>query len=404
MITEIRIANFYSIGLDQTISFIKTGKKPGKGYLLIKEFPTASVNQNISQVNGFFGENASGKTNILRAIITLVSMMYKVPAPNQIFAPGENSYNIKRNLHSNFKNQPIKLGANFLFEDNLYKYDVELKEDGEIVSEVLYKKEKQSKLRSKFELIFKRDLEKVEAKPDIEQYLKVASIPSNQTLFSLAYLQQFNFTQDFKDKIIMWNYHDLIPTIVRMSNAAVNMDYNPSWVQNKAKEVTIKAMSLFDKSINGLDIQNQDRQLSIKVKHANFDEQVEIYDESTGTQELFTYIYNIIKVLQKGGIVIFDELNRFLHPDIEKEILTLFLNTDKRSQIFFSSHNHEIMNSVELNQIFLVEKNGPSSEVTQLSDYKDAKSRDNIMKKYRLGFYGAVPDTMSLSYNLNELI
>jgi AAA15 family ATPase/GTPase len=404
MITEIRIANFYSIGEEQTISFAKNGKLPKKGYREIKQ------GENVSLINGFFGSNASGKTNILRSVVTLIALMYNVPVPNQIYDPNKGKYGVIRNFNSRFKDLPSKLGANFLFGDNLYSYDISFNDNGEIMHEVLQVKLNQA---SRFSEVYTRTydgtVESGSQHGGIDKYLQLKNLELNQSFFGLCLIQGFPFVADFRDKIFMWNVanSDFNPSVAGVIGAAVNIKNNPIWIADQALQITIDSLRLFDPSIENIIIEIRESLVSIRVKHLGFDDLVDIMNESAGTRELFTYIYQIIQVLRKGGVVIYDEMNRLWHPDIQKAIFNLFLresSENSNAQFLFTSHDHEVMNYLELDQIHLIEKEVNSTIIYKLSEVNEAKARDNIMKKYRLGLYGAIPDMIDFNYGLNELI
>ena len=163
-------------------------------------------------------------------------------------------------------------------------------------------------------------------------------------------------------------------------------------------------MACFDDSIEDITM-NSDN--SIDIKHKNFSKPVALTNESAGTQELFCFIYDIVTTLKKGGMLIYDETNRYYHPDIEISLLSLFANKDvnkKNAQIFFASHNHETFDLLNLDQAFVVEKDGPTSCISRLSDIEDLKKRDNVKKKYRLGLLGGIPDTVNFEHKIKQII
>ena len=105
--------------------------------------------------------------------------------------------------------------------------------------------------------------------------------------------------------------------------------------------------------------------------------------------------------------MIYDETNRYYHPDVELALLSLFKNSafnSKNAQLFFASHNHEAFDLLEIDQAFIVEKENICTTVYKLAEIDDLKKRDNIKKKYRLGMLGGVPNTASLDYKLKQLL
>ena len=176
---------------------------------------------------------------------------------------------------------------------------------------------------------------------------------------------------------------------------------------NSILETTVKIIKLFDPSIEKVEIKDESSRVSIKIKHQGCSKLTDITMESSGTIELFGTGYQIINCLKNGGVLVFDELNRHLHPEIQNEIYNLFLNPSintKNAQIFFSSHDHEVMNLLLPSQINLVEKEENSTVSYKLSDVEGVTSRDNFQKKYRFGVYGATPDPSEFNYQMGELV
>ena len=117
--------------------------------------------------------------------------------------------------------------------------------------------------------------------------------------------------------------------------------------------------------------------------------------ESSGTQAAFVLLEKILPALEHGGIVIIDEIEADLHPEMITAILDLFIDPDRNphnAQIIFTCHAHEILNDLQKDQVLLVEKDPDGfSEAWRLGDMRGVRRDDNLYAKYRAGAYGAVP-------------
>ena len=104
----------------------------------------------------------------------------------------------------------------------------------------------------------------------------------------------------------------------------------------------------------------------------------------------------ILPALEHGGIVIIDEIEADLHPDMIMAVLDLFIDRERNphnAQIIFTCHAHEILNELQKDQVLLIEKNPDGcSEAWRLGDMKKIRRDDNLYAKYRAGTYGAIPD------------
>ena len=125
---------------------------------------------------------------------------------------------------------------------------------------------------------------------------------------------------------------------------------------------------------------------------------LELSDESDGTRKLMSIAPAIESVLNKGGIVLADELEKELHPMLVNYIVAKFQskNTNPNgAQLIFTTHNTELLNMdiLRKDQLYFVDKNRKdgTSELYGISDFS-TKTADNIRKGYLAGKYGATPD------------
>lgn len=121
--------------------------------------------------------------------------------------------------------------------------------------------------------------------------------------------------------------------------------------------------------------------------------------ESLGTQSFFKMLWPIIDTLEKGNILLLDELNASLHPYLCKFIIDLFNNLEtnpNRAQLIATLHDTTLLNySDELNkwQIWFTERNKyGATDLFSLIDFDIIRNWDkNYQSKYLNGRFGAVP-------------
>lgn len=408
MITKLRVSNFYSIGELVELDFTKGGKTAEDGYFLCRK-------GKVSALNGFYGANASGKSTFLRAMYILVKIIYnKNPLQALGFDASDKKF-FSPNLHLDYKDKISHLGFDILLANKLYKYDVDVTSGSKIQKETLFVMDLNIKSYKDKE-VFTRIDNKIEFGADYKDhnaYFSVVQLPNNQTLLSQL-IESFPAGEDFK------NYKDkffvkpddlnnfMAAPLLEVIQRAFSID---SLKDDKKKkemmELTAKVMSRFDKTIKKVKINTENNNINVTVEHDGFYDEVGIMRESAGSRELFTYIYDLINVFSKGGIVLYDETNRYFHPEIENIIISLFKESKlniANAQLFFASHNHDTLNLLNLDQIFIVEKEKYNSTTYKVSDIKDVKSRDNLKKKYNLGSLGGVPDIIDFKHTIQQFI
>ena len=105
----------------------------------------------------------------------------------------------------------------------------------------------------------------------------------------------------------------------------------------------------------------------------------DLSEESHGTQRLFALAEPIIRTLEQGQILIFDELESSLHPLLLRFIINQFHNKDsnpKGAQLIFTTHNSSLLNNnlFRRDQIWLVEKDSrQASRLYPLTDFSPRK-------------------------------
>ena len=132
----------------------------------------------------------------------------------------------------------------------------------------------------------------------------------------------------------------------------------------------------------------------IMLDHGNPAELFELMDESDGTQRLFDLI-PLYEIGQNERIIVVDELDRSFHSKLTQEFITRFFEytMNKPSQLICTTHDLNLMDLGLLRQdeIWFIEREKDhSSRIYSLSDYKQRFDR-NILNDYLIGRYGAVP-------------
>jgi len=134
--------------------------------------------------------------------------------------------------------------------------------------------------------------------------------------------------------------------------------------------------------------------------------------ESEGTQKFAHIAGPILDVLEKGSVLVIDELDTKLHPELTERLVLLFHNEEmnpNHAQLIFTSHNTNLLDAkiFRRDQIFFVEKDAfGASNLYSLADFKkDGKSTrndENIEQNYLKGKYGALPFLGDFDNRLNR--
>ena len=119
--------------------------------------------------------------------------------------------------------------------------------------------------------------------------------------------------------------------------------------------------------------------------------------ESEGTMKITELLGLIFGTLAQGTLLVIDELDAKLHPFLTRAIIQLFTNTElnkKGAQLIFTTHDTNQLNLdyVRRDEIWFTQKN--QREETQLYSHVDVEDFDEyayVADEYVCGRYGAIP-------------
>lgn len=406
MLIEFRLKNFMSFRHEVTLSMEK-----GNGDENL---------DNVFEVNDYkllknaiiYGSNASGKSNLLLGL--------------------KNAINIIRNSDKFLPNEPIDGIEPFMFDNVSRKKPCEFRFDF-------------IKNKKRYIYYFSATKEKI-----IDESFEVYNSQKSTTIFSRKNTNEYKFLNNDKkilesikertadNKLFFttattWNYSETLDAFkwfLRDINVYRNLDevFKRRLIDYKAdkdlKNFTLNLLKKSDILINDLDVEyeyehvNPDtkyndgfftfnfpklKNINIRFFH-NFTDgdkensyDLDFSNESLGTQKLFILAPLLKDAFEENRVLVFDEFEKNLHPNLVEFIVRLF--NDKKinkanSQIIFATHAVNLLDLdlVRRDQIWFTEKN-PKDGTTDLYplDAFNVRKDENIRKGYINGRYGAIP-------------
>lgn len=175
----------------------------------------------------------------------------------------------------------------------------------------------------------------------------------------------------------------------------LKIDEQEIGLQDLPSNIPNEAVEMLKKSQN-----NKIWRVDIKTTHLNQQGKAIDFDinlESDGTRQFFAFLGPILDTLDKGKILIVDELHNHLHPAMTKFIINLFHNekiNKKNAQLIFTTHETSILHKdiFRKDQIYFCEKQNKASKFYSLSDFKGLRENIDYEKSYLLGRFGALPN------------
>jgi hypothetical protein len=402
MLYKLEIENFYSIRDRQVIDLSVAKSVPDEPGRF--ESIGIGLEDRVPKVIGFFGANAAGKSNVLKAISFLswfISGGFNHP-------PG--SYlPFNRFLNNDFFSKPARLAIWFTGssdpqllgqeqnQSSRYCYEVSLGGPANLPQVVLSESLKYWDYQTNRPiLLFERDAEgSVKAtkafglagfKAPLEKILR----PSVSVISTLAQLKHspsealWHFAQRLSSNILMKKASNDGSSIAKFYAG------NPNLMMSLNQE--IERIDLGVSKFELLPLQNM---IMPALQHRGLSNPVAFDFESHGTVHFLEVFPLIARALEVGGIAVIDELDLSVHPIILPEILGWFYDPERNphgAQLWFTGQNASLLEHLIKEEIFFCQKDKHGvTEVYGLSNIERVRRTDNFYRKYLDGVYGAVP-------------
>jgi len=130
-----------------------------------------------------------------------------------------------------------------------------------------------------------------------------------------------------------------------------------------------------------------------QLGQAGYSKEMKITSQSDGTVRLLTLIPAIYEAVNRQKVVIVDEIDNSIHPNLMFSLLQYYGKIPSKGQLIFTTHSTHLINQQELlrpDEIWLIEKGNGNSKMYSINDFK-IHNTINLENGYLDGRYGAVP-------------
>lgn len=421
MLTKFTVENFLSIKNRASINFQAGSIKEYKENIF---YPDTKRSSPLLKCVGLFGKNASGKSNLIKAI----SFMSGFVINSSKESNATDLINIRPfKLSTETESKPSTFEATFFIENEKIRYGFSVTEKT-VSSEWLFITQKTKEdmvfLRAGKEYSFDKSF-----KNTIRGKLELFTEITRPNSLFISVLSQFN--DPLGTKVVGWfndlivaqdsahlnlieftarlmstgDYRKLINDIIKRSDLGID------GIEEKLNQTATKKNYSYDFLIS---VYNDDeRSYNINTKHLKFNETNAaidsitfdlLKDESFGTQKFFGILGPILFALKQRKILWIDEIDARMHSLLFEQVIKIF-NSEKYNpngaQLIFTSHNPIILKKgLRRDQMVLVEKDdyGASTMGSLYEKAPGVRNDASFDKDYLIGKYGAIP---RLSSQLN---
>lgn len=429
MIHEFRCKNVLSFRDEIELSFEATADKTYRDYYCVDVKPTLSL----LKVAIIYGQNASGKSNIIRALHYLRNLItsskedktdlinFKPFLLDDTSKDGFSSYHLSFFIDGQRFIYDIEHNAEYIRKEKLVYYPTS---QPAIVFERAYNNDK--------------NLSAIKFGATLDLTQKESIILEGNTIRNTSVIgiySKSNVKIDVLDKVKDYFDNTFMDPILPSTELTV---WTSSRIEKEddKRNFVVDQLRKADFNINSIKFTEEERDLDetlaeiIKNSEIPSDEKAKvlkrkklkmtdikfshdtsdgIYDlsfgyQSDGTKRYYGLSGALEEIIRNNHFLAIDEIQSSLHPHLVSHFFKTFLVNSKNSQLIFSTHDLLLMANdfMRRDVIWFIEKGGNgSSDLYSASDFKLHKNK-SVFREYQLGKLGAIPDTGNIFSLISE--
>ena len=386
MLIGFTVENFRSFLCETTLSMVATSDKEHRDFNVINIVNHDDLLKNVL----IYGANASGKSNLIHALHYMIKMIV-----SSIDVQTEHIKTCQPfTFRENAAKLPTKFEISFVLDSYMdlgikvvYDYGFEIL-DGKISREYLYKK------AARRTLVFERTAPEFDSISLTKCMEDVEPLKKN-VRDDVLFLSWAAFANNaLAINIVNWIAKGLIIFGLNGKGEAV-----PKTISDFAQSFVRKA----DSDILGMDMRPSGNIVSSHKVYSedwNTNQTVELpFAEyaSEGTKRMYNLSDAFSKAVEESAVIIIDEMDLHLHPALVRYLIALINSIEHNphhAQLICTTHDVLLLDEdIRRDQVWFVDKDERSvSSLYALSDFKDVRKNSDILKRYLLGVYGAIPN------------
>lgn len=436
MIVDFSVENFLSIQDRQTISFEPDSSVKGLEdyyFITLEDEDRTKKPLHLLKIGMVYGANAAGKSNVLKSLSFLQDIVLKVRQDKNValsttpfmldysrdskmeinFVVNKKKYNYKLefnrknvvyeelNVYTTITSKKSKKNI-FIRNTNEEKQITEIKFDRSQSVDAMV--EKQLNLLTLWNETTLAGFSKISA--DIED-LKLVSewfdgnlLPLLPTLMPLYYITK-GLLQDkellLSDLVSILQRADFNITDLRLEQNLANISdviAEALGGNEELQKAIEKELLITENKLSTID----DSKMFVKHTSHNGDFTLPFGVESEGTKKFFGLAGVMMYLSKTSKVMLIDELDSSLHPELYEAFITTYLKNVKKSQLLFTTQNREFLQKKEIlrkDALWIAKKNThASTELYSFADFDSSVIRNttSFYNVYSLGKLGGVPN------------
>lgn len=403
MIAEYKVSNFFSIRSEQTLSFLST-----RDSFMENEYThLADDKVRLLKIGMIYGANASGKSNILKALTYFRDLMINVPSDKN-----EELNWVPFLLDDDSRKKHCNMSMTFYLDGLRYILTIEFD------NVRIYKEQLDVYLTNRPTSLYHREYNSDTDSSEVTFSTKAKLSQKSQTIIEgntinnstvLAAFGKSNVELSLLNKVydfFSFGFADELTPDKSLS------DYTKELLKRdtdgKLKHFLLYMLRASDFNIDNLKLGKAGDEPNLYFEHTANGETFELPEsyESRGTVRFLGMAAILQKLLFSSRFVMIDELESSMHYELLSYFIRVFLaNSENSSQLLFTTHDINLLNEdfIRRDAVWFTDKgNDAETHLERLSDMGLHKTMSPY-NAYRQGKLVNLPFLGSQYLDLNEL-
>ena len=433
MLVNFSVENWMSFRGKAEFSMVATKERQHSDRIaFVKKYRTK-----ILPVSAIYGGNASGKTNLCKALKFVKSFVVNGTSPDA-------SINLQPFILDSSKiDEPINFSFELLIDETVYKFSFAATKEKvleERLTKVFSTTEKDLYVRKERKVTFP-GLSKAKKEEAFFKYASKKDERNNQLFITSSVLQD---VEDFRP-IYDWFKYSLVmiapdarfgefelfldeksPLYSKMNEVLSRLDTGIINLKTEERPFPFDEISIPESVKNNL-IKDLEKNKTIKIQgvpfafslkdgkvvvkgltsyHKKIDgskAKFELEQESDGTLRAIDLLPAFIMLSSndmENKVFVIDEIDRSLHTLLTKNLLEMYLSScsaETRNQLLFTTHDVLLMDQdlFRRDEMWVTERGSDgTSSLFSFSEYKDVRYDKDIRKSYLQGRLGGIPNIL----------
>jgi AAA15 family ATPase/GTPase len=402
MIVNFSVKNYKSFHQEVNLSMMASSLKETFA-MPAQAFTEVGTDLKILPAAAIYGANASGKSNLIDAMTMMKFHIQTSLAKENV----TDKIQVEPfRLSTETENAPTEFEISFVVRGKLFRYGF-LATKERVLEEWLYKKE--LKERHKEMELFHREGDELYHHPNL---FKIGKLINDQQLAKgsvLILTLGYQLNDEMARMVMEWfiNFNTILG---HQYDGYRQFSHTQIEEETEIAGDMLALIRYADTGIEDLSTAEILERPEVLTHHSVYNENSErvgektfILDrqESEGTKKIFHLSGPILNSLKYGKVLVIDEMDAQLHPNLMEKLVLMFQDrriNKQSAQLIFAGNNTNLLGAKLLrrDQVWVTEKNKfGATELYAIADYKTdkgkARNTEAIEQNYIDGKYGGVP-------------